>query len=94
MSEKFRWGNTDDRVRPLDSGAVMARGSLTFKQGDVTRAVRAVVAAGVEIARVEVDEEGRIIVVAGKPTPDEGRGANEWDSVLGERDGTDKTSAR
>ena len=59
----------------------MARGALTFRQTDVTRAVKAVVAAGVEVARVEVDREGRIIVVAGKPAPDVGRGANEWDRI-------------
>jgi hypothetical protein len=72
----------------------MARAALTFRQSDVARAVRAVVSAGVEVARIEVDKEGRIIVVAGKPASDQGRGANEWDSVLGERDGTDKASAR
>lgn len=72
----------------------MARGVLTFRQADVTRAVKAVVAAGVEVARVEVDKDGRISVVAGKPASDQGGGGNEWDSVLGERDGTDKASAR
>jgi hypothetical protein len=42
----------------------MPRGPLTFRQQDVTRAVKAVVAAGVAIARVEVDRAGRIVVVA------------------------------
>jgi hypothetical protein len=59
----------------------MSRGPCTFKQNDVTRAVKAVVAAGVEVARVEVDKDGRIVVVAGKPVPDEGRGGNEWDRI-------------
>ncbi len=59
----------------------MSRGPCTFKQNDVTRAVKAVVAAGVEVARVEVDKDGRIVVVAGKSVPDEGRGGNEWDSI-------------
>jgi hypothetical protein len=44
----------------------MARGQCTFKQGDITKAVKAVVAAGIEVARVEVDKDGRIVVVAGK----------------------------
>jgi hypothetical protein len=43
------------------------RGPNTFKQHDVTRAVRAVQAAGVEVARVEVDKDGKIVVIAGKP---------------------------
>jgi hypothetical protein len=42
----------------------MARGPCTFKQSDLTRAVRAVVAAGVEVARVEVGKDGKIVVMA------------------------------
>jgi hypothetical protein len=45
----------------------MPRGQCTFKQSDVTRAVKAVVAAGVGVARVEVDRSGKIIVIAGLP---------------------------
>jgi hypothetical protein len=45
----------------------MARAPSTFKQGDVTRMVKGVVAAGVEVVRVEVDTDGRIVVIAGKP---------------------------
>jgi hypothetical protein len=59
----------------------MARGPCAFKQSDVTKAVKAVVAAGVNVARVEVDKDGRIVVIAGKPAHD-GAGAsdrNEWD---------------
>jgi hypothetical protein len=59
----------------------MGRRPCTFKQSDVTKAVRAVVAAGVEVARVEVDKDGRIVVVAGKPAPDESRGDSEWDRI-------------
>jgi nitrate reductase NapAB chaperone NapD len=43
----------------------MARRASTFRQRDVTAAVKAVVAAGVEVARVEVDKEGKIVVVTG-----------------------------
>ena len=39
----------------------MARGSCTFRQRDVTAAVKAAIAAGVNIARVEIDREGKII---------------------------------
>jgi hypothetical protein len=44
----------------------MARAPSTFRQTDVTRAVRAVVAAGVEIARVEIDKAGKIVIVTGQ----------------------------
>jgi len=42
----------------------MARASSTFRQQDLIRAIRAVVAAGVGIARVEVDRAGKISIIA------------------------------
>jgi hypothetical protein len=61
----------------------MSRGAHTFRQGDVTRAVKAVVAAGIEVARVVVDTDGRIVVIAGKPesNQDQNKGGNEWDRL-------------
>jgi hypothetical protein len=38
------------------------RGACKFKQCDVTRAVRAVTKAGMEIARVEIAPDGNIII--------------------------------
>ena len=61
----------------------MVRGPCTFKERDVTRALRAVVRAGIEVQRVEVDKDGRIIIVIAKtssPTGD--NGATEWDRFL------------
>lgn len=45
----------------------MARAPSTFRQQDVTRAVKAVAAAGVHIARIEIDKAGKIVIVPGKP---------------------------
>jgi hypothetical protein len=41
----------------------MARAPCTFRQTDVTRAVKAVAAAGVHISRVEIDKSGKIVIV-------------------------------
>jgi hypothetical protein len=62
--------------------AEMARAPSTFRQQDVTRAVKAVAAAGVAIARVEIDKTGKIVIVttgAADARPD--NGDNEWDSI-------------
>ena len=62
----------------------MPRAPSTFRQQDVTRAVKAVVAAGVGIARVEIDKAGKITIIAlGSDLLGEGgKRANEWDTVL------------
>jgi len=62
----------------------MPRAPSTFRQQDVTRAVKAMVAAGVDLARirVEISKTGSITVTANSP---EDRGTekegNEWDTV-------------
>jgi hypothetical protein len=43
----------------------LARRARTFKQADVTRALRATVAAGIAVQRIEIDSSGKIVVVAG-----------------------------
>ena len=63
----------------------MARALSPFRQQDVTRAVKAVAAAGVGIARVEIDKSGKITIIAA-PT-EQGTGGrmpeerNEWDII-------------
>ena len=61
----------------------MARSPSTFRQLDVTRAVKAVAAAGVHIARVEIDKAGKIVIITADMTdqPAEMTEANEWDRV-------------
>jgi hypothetical protein len=45
----------------------MARGNLKFRQTDLTRALKAARAAGLEVARIEMDTDGRPVLVIGKP---------------------------
>jgi hypothetical protein len=60
----------------------MPRGQCTFRQSDVTRAVKAVVAAGVGVVRVEINPDGKIVIVAGSPVrDDQDRNRNEWDTA-------------
>jgi hypothetical protein len=61
----------------------MTRAPSTFRQQDVTRAVKAVSAAGVHIARVEIDKAGKIVIIAADGGEQEGarQEANEWDRV-------------
>jgi hypothetical protein len=57
----------------------MAHGKLLFKERDLARALRAAQKSGVPMQRIEIDREGRIIMIPGKPcgpaTPDR----NEYD---------------
>ena len=60
----------------------MGRGPSTFRQQDVTRAVKAVTTAGVHIARIEIDKSGKIVIITAGPTePGDTTEANEWDRI-------------
>ncbi len=61
----------------------MTRPPSTFRQSNVTRAIKGAIAAGVTIARVEIDKDGKIVIVLPGSAPDarESNGGNEWDSV-------------
>ena len=60
----------------------MSRARQTFKQTDVTKAVRAVVAAGVAVGRVEISPDGHITVIAGGARPSEDKGVGETSDDL------------
>ena len=62
----------------------MARAPSAFRQQDVTRAVKAVVAAGLRVSGVKVDvKTGEIEVVTGESQAQDSssREENEWDRV-------------
>ncbi len=47
----------------------MARGPLTFRQCDLVRAIKGAKAAGLDISKVEIDKDGKIVVIIGKSDP-------------------------
>jgi hypothetical protein len=60
------------------------RGPSRFRQGDVTKAVKAAKAAGVDVARIEVSSDGKIAIITGKPgeaNEANSEAANPWDGV-------------
>jgi hypothetical protein len=40
----------------------VTRGPCTFKQQDLVRALKGVKAAGIEVARIEIDKRGKIVI--------------------------------
>jgi hypothetical protein len=59
----------------------MSRSPSAFKKTDVTRATRAVLAAGLDVARVEIGTDGLITVVLRKPDCIGSDDLNPWDEV-------------
>jgi hypothetical protein len=55
---------------------------VAFKQADVTRAIKGAIAAGMKVARAEIDQSGRIVVVS--PSEETTKPANDLDKWLAE----------
>ena len=68
-----------------DSTENMSRAPSTFRQQDVTKALKAAVAAGLHVAGFKIGAHGQIEVVIGdsqaQDSSGKGRGANEWDAI-------------
>ena len=56
----------------------MARAPAIFRRADLRKAIEAVAAAGQTVARVEIDPEGKIVIVTTGEL-DERREENSWD---------------
>jgi len=61
----------------------MSKGPCAFRQRDLTRAVKAVIAAGLRVAGVKVSAQGDIEVVTGDERVHDSppQGGNEWDGI-------------
>ena len=63
----------------------MSRAASTFRQNDLTRAVKGVVAGGEKIAQVEIDKDGKIVLILENGNRQRiqsaSEGVNEWDKI-------------
>lgn len=60
----------------------MSRRSTPFRQADLTRALKAAAAAGVEVGRIEIDPAtGKIVMETGKAA-EAVLSSGSWDEVL------------
>jgi hypothetical protein len=57
----------------------VARAPAIFRKTDLRKAVEAVVAAGQAVARVEIDPDGKIVIVTTGGKLDERTEGNSWD---------------
>jgi hypothetical protein len=61
------------------SAVIMSRRPPTFRQADVTRAVKAAKAAGIKVTRVEITKDGKIAIVTSEQVPaDECDELDKW----------------
>jgi len=60
----------------------MSRGAHIFRQGDITKALKAAEKAGLKVARAEVRPDGSVLLDFDPParTPQDPN-VNEWDTV-------------
>lgn len=61
----------------------VARGVATFKQSDLTRAMKAAEKAGLAVRRYEIEKTGKIVIIPAKANDSTGTllEPNEWDGA-------------
>ena len=59
----------------------MPKGLQIFKQTDLLRAIRTSQKAGLSIARVEIDRDGKIVAVTGEGNTVQESTVNEWEGA-------------
>jgi hypothetical protein len=58
------------------------RGKCNFRKTDIKKAIEAIAkATGAPVQRIEIDRDGKIIIITGKPGDASGN-RNEWDTLL------------
>jgi len=64
-------------------GCVVSRARQTFRQRDITKALKGAVASGLDVAGVEIDTDGKIKILVGKSQSikDAAHSTNEWDTA-------------
>jgi hypothetical protein len=61
----------------------MGKGQCTYRQRDLQIGLKAMLMAGIEVERVEIGKDGKIVIVGGKPgKPSEL--VNPWDRAIDE----------
>lgn len=63
----------------------MSHGPQRFRESEIRRAIKAARAAGLEIARLDINKDGGFAIIPGKPTDETAAQTeyplNEWDDV-------------
>ena len=63
----------------------MGKGPAKFTKRDVKTAVSAVSEAGCNVIRVEIDKNGKIVILTGNAQAQDQSPDNEWDSLIDPR---------
>ena len=56
----------------------MANRTASFRQSDLSRALKAAVSAGVEVGRIEIDPSGKIVIVSARQDAQPKNDLDKW----------------